>query len=398
MTEPIDKVTREALYEEVWADPMITVSTRYGLSDVGLAKICRNLAIPLPSRGYWAKLKAGRIMKKAPLPKLKGDWEVLAPIKRLSDEMITVKVEGRVKAKARAKEIKEQETPVVTELVDPHRLVRQASKRLKARDCPQDEKGIRSDPATVLDLEVTKGSVDRALLLADQLIKALESQGASVDIGSGGKTLIKVNETEVSFSITEHVARSRHEETNAEKRSRERYFSRAFWDRAGDYPNIPYYDYTPTGMLTVSVGRYPGRNWRDTKRTQLESRLSVIVAGVFELVEEIKAIEEERRIREEREQRAREAYQARVERYNEEQDAFKRLEADASNFDRAKRLRAYADQVEQHARVTPDGITQKIKEWLDWARAKADWIDPLVEVSDRVLDAPKPRNPDRYYW
>lgn len=70
--ENTDKpVDRETLYNEVWSEPVTVVAPRYGLSDVGLAKICRALAIPLPSRGYWAKVKAGRIMSRAPLPKLR---------------------------------------------------------------------------------------------------------------------------------------------------------------------------------------------------------------------------------------------------------------------------------------------------------------------------------------
>jgi hypothetical protein len=48
-------VSREALYEEVWRDPMTIVAPRYGLSDVGLMKICKKLRIPVPGRGYWAK-------------------------------------------------------------------------------------------------------------------------------------------------------------------------------------------------------------------------------------------------------------------------------------------------------------------------------------------------------
>jgi hypothetical protein len=54
---PLD---RQKLYDEVWSDPVSIVAQRYGLSDVGLAKICRKLRIPLPGRGYWAKVKVGK--------------------------------------------------------------------------------------------------------------------------------------------------------------------------------------------------------------------------------------------------------------------------------------------------------------------------------------------------
>ena len=70
MEKPDKPVDRETLYNEVWTDPVTVVAPRYGLSDVGLAKICRALAIPRPSRGYWAKVKAGRVMECALLTKL----------------------------------------------------------------------------------------------------------------------------------------------------------------------------------------------------------------------------------------------------------------------------------------------------------------------------------------
>ena len=42
------RYNRERLYEEVWSEPVIVVAKRYGLSDVGLAKICKKLDIPRP--------------------------------------------------------------------------------------------------------------------------------------------------------------------------------------------------------------------------------------------------------------------------------------------------------------------------------------------------------------
>ena len=58
---------REKLYEEIWAEPMMQVAKRYGISDVGLAKICKKLSIPRPPRGYWAKKSYGVKTKREPL-------------------------------------------------------------------------------------------------------------------------------------------------------------------------------------------------------------------------------------------------------------------------------------------------------------------------------------------
>ena len=64
---PID-ISRNDLFERVWAEPIQKVSKDYGLSDVGLAKICRRYNIPIPPRGYWAKKQAGKRVSKPVLP------------------------------------------------------------------------------------------------------------------------------------------------------------------------------------------------------------------------------------------------------------------------------------------------------------------------------------------
>lgn len=38
---------------------MCCLAKEYGISDVGLAKICKKLHIPVPGRGYWANKTAG---------------------------------------------------------------------------------------------------------------------------------------------------------------------------------------------------------------------------------------------------------------------------------------------------------------------------------------------------
>ena len=53
-------VSREQLYRELWSEPATIVAKRYGISDVGLTKVCRRYDIPKPGLGYWAKVKHGR--------------------------------------------------------------------------------------------------------------------------------------------------------------------------------------------------------------------------------------------------------------------------------------------------------------------------------------------------
>lgn len=47
---------REALHDLVWTAPVTEIAERLGVSDVGLAKLCRRAAIPRPGRGYWRSI------------------------------------------------------------------------------------------------------------------------------------------------------------------------------------------------------------------------------------------------------------------------------------------------------------------------------------------------------
>ena len=62
------KITRKKLYEKVWTKPMIAICKEYGLSDVGMAKLCKRHDIPRPPRGYWAQVQHGQKPRRAKLP------------------------------------------------------------------------------------------------------------------------------------------------------------------------------------------------------------------------------------------------------------------------------------------------------------------------------------------
>ena len=64
------QVSREALYDQVWATPMTKVAKEYGISDVALAKICKKLNVPYPGRGYWRRKETGKTVKQKALRKL----------------------------------------------------------------------------------------------------------------------------------------------------------------------------------------------------------------------------------------------------------------------------------------------------------------------------------------
>ncbi len=62
---------RVALYEKVWSQPVQEVAKACGISGVRLGKVCRTLEVPVPSRGYWARVRSGYAAKGPPLPNLR---------------------------------------------------------------------------------------------------------------------------------------------------------------------------------------------------------------------------------------------------------------------------------------------------------------------------------------
>lgn len=71
-------VTREELFEEIWAEPMTTVARRHGVSSNYLARVCFRMGLPRPCRGFWAKLAAGRTVNRPvlrpPNPEDETEW------------------------------------------------------------------------------------------------------------------------------------------------------------------------------------------------------------------------------------------------------------------------------------------------------------------------------------
>lgn len=396
MQETEKPVDRETLYNEVWSEPVTLVAPRYGLSDVGLAKICRSLAIPIPSRGYWAKVKAGKTMGRAPLPKLKQAGSEATGLVKLPPEKAAVREAARKTAARVRKEIPPMPQPEKPSELHP--LVVAASKRLRQRDGWPENTSLRSAPKEVLNLSVTRDKLDRALTIADALVKALAKQGFEFEIDAEqGVTRVKWLQTgtKMDFSLTEYVKRSQHAITPAEERAQKRYWDRSRRDNSITYPHIPRYDFTPTGILTIQVGRWPAKSWKDTPRTQLEQRLGEVTGGILALAQETYAKEQEQERRKEAHRRAVERYEFLTTRRANEIARFKQLETATTNWERAARLRTFADALEKQAKAGGDLSAEQIEQ-LAWIRAKADWLDPLIPVSDPILDAPEPKLPG--YW
>ena len=67
----ITRYDRATLYGQVRSYPVQEVAKAYGISGVRLGKVCRILQVPVPPRGYWARVRVGYAVRKPALPELK---------------------------------------------------------------------------------------------------------------------------------------------------------------------------------------------------------------------------------------------------------------------------------------------------------------------------------------
>src|SRR3546814_14716822 len=59
---------RQALYDLVWAEPLVTLAPKLGITGTALANICRRHAIPVPGRGHSAQLTLAKASPRFSLP------------------------------------------------------------------------------------------------------------------------------------------------------------------------------------------------------------------------------------------------------------------------------------------------------------------------------------------
>ncbi|NOZ11735.1 MAG: hypothetical protein GXP09_11935 [Gammaproteobacteria bacterium] len=384
MTYETIQVSREELYDQVWSEPMTKLAERYGLSDVGLAKICRRLNVPRPGRGYWAKKRRGRAGRRPPLPSLKDGQE--------SEAMIT----KREKPAVDTQQSSEAEMLIASEMCDEKRIHVPAQPDTLHPLVARTEKGLGSaklnnrhllDPRAkqCLNVQVGAESVDRAVRIMDALLKALDARGFTVAVRTDPErsTTVSVLGETLEFSLEESVMRKEHVLTPVEQKKKER-------DRWYSF-RIPQYDFVPAGKLSLKIRNLWLRDirmtWSDGNIQRVEDCLNAFIIGLIKASVQKRADRMER----EAEQRRREE-KARL--IREEKERLKKLETNAKNWHKSQTIRAYieavrGDTIGKHGKV--DG---EFERWLTWASQQADRLDPLTESPASILD----EEDDHRFW
>lgn len=243
-TRPISEYSRQELYDLIWSTPASKLATDFGISDVAIAKRCKHRLVPRPSRGYWAKVAAGRKPRKTPLPPT-------------PDELFKQAAE-RAPKRLRLPENTDALLPLASELMN---AITKAEL--------DHYKRARVEQTTQPRVTVSRSLAERVAKAFHVLLKELQPTGITFHKyqGSYDGGYFKRRHDRLHVEISEDIVRPDGSRFNAPS-----------WES-------PRRDEKPSGYLTFTFkpSRYSNegtKQWSETPKLSLEQTLAQVVAGV----------------------------------------------------------------------------------------------------------------------
>lgn len=391
---------RNALYEEVWGQPMTSLAAKYNLSDNGLRKICMSMNIPMPSAGHWAKIAAGKAPPRTALPQSseRTSYTCEPVVARprfsiLEDESWLQEMfafERQPENRVDVEQTQRRWHPVAALLRDG---LREAAKDAESwrRDFERGEKNpkLRQLPGynggrwryfvdrgqVLIDthhsrpLRLTLPHFERGLGILNAICVHAEKRRFEVSLNEEeGRVILQGHGGAVPLRMTEKLIEGHRQEINS-------------WSRKPEDVRF----HTPSGLLRVYVGStYSEKEIADRPDVRLEDQLNALFEGIYGRV--IRAREDQRE-REDYRRRTEEAEKRRkVEEEERRKDEARReaerkrrdaLIADARNWATAKLVRDYVEHVMDGQ--VPSLDAGRLQVWADWARSVANDLDPTHE-------------------
>ena len=349
---------------------MSRLAADYGISDVALAKICKKLDVPIPGRGYWARVTNGQKVKQPKLSKARAGTRTEYTIAKHEPRMATAPVEVL-------------DVRVSDSLVGAHPIV----KRIKTELTRSGRGGdyLRGNHETTFS--VTKSSQHRALLILDALLRALESRGhsAQFDVPKDAewgtyKLSVKIGDDWIELCVTEPMQAARREIPEASSKAEE-VLARLTHPRTS----------TPSGRLRLRAreGYSSTRSWSDGATRTLEDILGRVVIALEDFSRQVHAERLEREDSNRRWKEEQKRQQVPKVLCNYENALGEQLLDAVERFHSANAIREFVRAAEG-ARVATDKL-DAVRQWLAWA---ADWaarLDPLGEIETEArFVAPDP--------
>lgn len=400
MDEIITVEQREKLYNEIWEEPIAIVSKRYGMSDMTLKKRCNKLDIPLPPSGYWKRIKSGQKVEKPPLSKVfrkyvgfvrKSKINYMYNSTELSEEDLLILKDQELSLLTEESRviIKEKCNNVIVknQLRNPHQLIldhqdemllrKKKEKEFKEKNYLfnryYDEEILKRNFRSSLPISVSENNIKRVYRILNALFKAVEElDGIVVVEPYMGKDVahVRVGAHSYNFEVNEKYKKNNGKTCKSKK----------YTDQSG----ILAVHFFSKG----SYGQELERNleYIDSELNPFEKQINKIIYHLFVTSNELDILEEiaDREITKRWEEEARKKHLEEMRKL--ELERISKLEIMVSDWDKAQRIREFANSIEKNINKIADiADREKLVSWIEWVREKADWFDPLALVEDKIL-------------
>jgi hypothetical protein len=405
--------SRVELFELVWGKPMTHLAKELGLSDVGLRKICVKHGIPVPARGYWARLQFG---KQDPRPEL--PFENNNPQIRLPDEDTAATREQLSLMRKLAKQAEQEVEPVLREpqqfkdirCIRTYQAILQRIKdleKLTGQSYEDYKAGRRSfPPKKVYDLaffysledqipiSATIDNALRAVAIADVVIERLALRGIEVELRAVRDSRVcemraVKGEQYLEFRFWEPSTKATR---NSALTSLERLFND--YSYGGDSIMLPRH------ILTIQFGgSYVTSVIQDKVSVMLEQQIDRVVEKIeLKLVQKAKAHLEHLAWKRDYDRKlAIRQHNKRVAEDREQQ--LERAISESIDFEKSLQLKRYLKQLSLAVEKLPADPKAFGLAWLRMVREQRKGLNPIAErlESFRILASENAESSEEYW-
>ena len=383
---PERTLRRSELYELVWSQPVRTVASDIGISDVALAKACRKHRVPVPGRGYWRRKQCGHAVRRAPLPPLSGSTDPAITFRSIGGPPKATPTPSLEQA---FEQQPENRVLVPNELGKPHRAVRRTLAVLR-RQRRGTHPLVTTGGVDTFRVSVAPASLNRLERILQTLVVAFGARGYELVTGELGRSrlMIRVDGETLELEFKERTKRVLHTVTEREEVRRE---LNSGWEPAR-------YDVVPTGALAIRAINGPWRTRAvrvgDRVNAPLETRLNEVLATMAEtarLLKEEREAEEKRRREWEEQAKRREEKRERAEL---EAARVRRIEELVELWQRQEALRGFLNVVRDWMKVARPEVVPTADAWVQWAEAHLEAHHP----ADALFFEPLLKRDSSAYW
>ncbi len=323
---------------------MTTLAKEYNLSDNGLRKICMKLSVPIPAAGHWAKIRAGYVIPRIPLPPkdeshpTEYELNILTPRLTKPQSIYTDSIE------------------IGKRLTNPHTIVK------NYLDMENSNQEFKHNQDNIIHLSVSKAVRHHAILVLDSVLKILERNNYRVKVPSDRyKRTVDVSYDNITLGFT-----------LCETQKQIKIEPKTFLG--------PSFDYQYDGRLKLSIDIWSfdekiQKNFQDGKLAVLEDKLPQFINNLMLSFR----IERRKLLKWEREHQERERVERlRLEaayRIKEEKRKQELLLGMTKDWVDAEHIRSFVREI--NLKYSAEALPVNLAEWVDWVIGFANAIDPM---------------------